>query len=81
MVRKLALEQSTAAMYARVAAEKTEQAKRFKERLTNDCNTLLSEIKEMLMKKESFDSLISNKDNRALEDFRRDLMNVKYYLK
>ena len=81
MVRKLALEQSTGAMYAKVASEKAEQAKRFKERLTNDCNTLLSEIKEILMKNESFDSVISNKDNRALEDFRRDLMNMKYYLK
>lgn len=81
MVRKLDYTRPTSEMYARLAVESAERAKQIKERLTNECNSLLCDIKEKLMKNESFDSAINNKDNKELENFRTALMNMQYYLK
>ena len=81
MVRKLDLIIPTGEMYAKLAAEQAKDAKRIKEKLTNECNTLLNAIKKKLLKKESFDNIINNKDNKELEDLRTDLMSMLYYLK
>ena len=81
MTRKLFLEPSTSEMYAKLAAESAEQAKQVKVKLTKECDSLLQDIKETLLHKESFDSVIGNKDNKALEDLRMALMNMRYYLK
>ena len=81
MPKKMFLEPSSSEMYAKLAAESAEQAKQIKVKLTKECNSLLQEIKETLLHKESFDSVIGNKDNKTLEDFRMALMDMRYYLK
>lgn len=81
MVRKLNYTQPTGEMYAKLAAETAKDTIRIKEKLTNECNTLLNDIKEKLLKKESFDNVINNKNNKELEDLRADLINMLYYLK